>query len=219
MEIVLDAVWKQAIETFPELERQIPKAIEKATLQEANDLRKRIVAQFREQRPAAGSWAALSDLTIRARKVAGFGGTKILIRSSDLRNSIKVTPISNGVIFVGVHRTAGTSKGGNLAIVNLGYIHEFGATVKVVVTRKMQRFLFGVLLKTKKGRNLRGRFSKGKGGGGGGSGRFKVGATLTIKIPARPFIAPAVEAKSESEYERSIAERFAKLMAGKLGKP
>ncbi len=210
MEIVLDRVWGEAIELFPELAKQVPQALAEAIGQEANDLRKRIVAQFREQRPVSGSWASLSDMTIRARRAQGFGGSKILIRSADLRNSIQITKVSPLVVFVGVNRTAGMSKGGKLAIVNLGLIHEFGATVKITVSRKMQRFLFGVLLKSK---------AKGKKGGGRSSGKFRVGATLTIKIPARPFITPAVEAKSQSEYEQSIAARFAARLQGKLGKP
>ena len=209
------------MDLFPDLEAQVPKALSEAVNQEAADVRKRIVQQFREQHPVGGSWASLSDLTIRARRVSGFGGSKILIRSSDLRNSIKVTKVSALEVFVGVHRTAGLTKGGKLSLVNLGLIHEFGATVKITVTRKMQRFLFGVLLKTKNGRDLRGKFVKaGKSKGGGkGKGTFRVGATLTIKIPARPFMAPALEAKSQAEYEASIAQRFATRMAGKLGKP
>lgn len=223
MELVLTGMWAQALATFPELKQKIPEAINKAVLQEAQELRKRIVSQFREQRPVSGSWAPLSPLTLRARRVQGFKGSKILIRSADMRNSVQVQVVGPGRVFVGVHRSAlsrgvGTEK--PRALFNIGKIHEFGAVVKVVVTRKMQRFLFGVLLKTAKGRGVDGRFLKGGAASAPkGSGRFKLGATLTIRIPARPFIGPAVSALSQSQYEASVGARIAVLLRGKLGKP
>lgn len=233
MLVSLTGMWEEAKATFPELEKQIPNAIDQALRQEAEDLRKRIVQQFREQKPMSGSWAPLSPLTLRARKAQGFGGSKILIRTGDLRNSIQIQVIGKGQVFVGVNRTAGnatrasrnqkksTKKGKQLtfkaitkaqvqakpmSLVNLGEIHEFGAVVKVTVTKAMQAYFFGVLL-------------KGAGKGGGGKGTFKVGAKLTIRIPARPFIGPAVNALSQSEYETAVAIKIAVILKGMLGKP
>ncbi len=213
-ELVLTGLWKEADEAFPELRRQIPDALNKAVLQEAQDLRKRMVKQFQAGAPIGGQWASLAPLTLNARKARGFGGSKILIATGDLRNSIAVQAVSSGVVFVGVSRSAkGNAKGFGGILVNLGELHEFGKTIRIVVTRKMQRFLFGVLLKTKKGRDIRGKFvKKGAGRSSGGSGKFKLGATLIIRIPARPFVGPAVDAMSPAEYEASIAERLSKIL-------
>lgn len=256
MELRLDGLWKEALETFPELKRSVPAAVNKALLQEAQDLRKRMVEQFRKQAPVSGTWAPLSPFTLRARRVQGFGGRKILIRTGDLRNSIQIEVIGPGLVFVGVNRTALTkggaggqrqasnkkkaikfravspssASGKRMALVNLGLIHEFGASFTITVTRRMQRYLFGVLLKgvaragkdgkAKGGRDLGGRFvKKGAAVGGGGSGRFKVGAKLTIRIPARPFVGPAINAMTPAQYEQSIAVKIAVILKGKLGKP
>ena len=246
-EIRLDGLWEEAIRTFTGLEAKVAGAVKKAIMQEAQDLRKRIVLQFRSGHPIGGSWKPLSSWTLASRKAQGFGGTKILVRTGDLRNSINVQT-SGDTIFVGVSRTAqsksgkkktqATNKaaekphgrtrndggkdrrfkkkpeksagggGKQLALVNLGEIHEFGAEAKVTVTRKMQRYVLGVLGK-----------KHGGGGGGGGGGKFKIGAVITIKIPARPFIAPAVEGY---DFERAIAVKVAVILEkGKanLGKP
>ncbi len=214
MELVLTGLWKEAAEAFPALRKDIPDALNKAVLQEAQDLRKRMVKQFQAQAPIGGTWATLSPLTLNARKARGFGGTKILIASGDMRGSIAVQAVSSGVVFVGVSRSAkGEGKGLAASLVNLGELHEFGKTIKIIVTRKMQRFLFGVLLKTKKGRDIRGKFvKKGAGGGRVSSGKFKLGATLVIRIPARPFVGPAVNAMTPAEYEASIALRMSKIL-------
>lgn len=236
MELRLSGLWDEAFRTFPELRRQVPAAINAAMAQEANELRKRIVRQFTEQKPIGGTWKPLSALTLRSRRVQGFGGSKILIRTADLRNSVQVVKMGAGVFFVGVNRTAGAVKGGTrnqrrsassrkamsfravapsaakskpLQLVNLGLVHEFGATVKVKVTAKMIRYFFGVLLRGQR---------RGSGGGGGG-GKFRVGATLTIRIPARPFMRPAVEAMTPAEYETAIAIKIAVILRGKLGQP
>lgn len=220
MELVLTGLWAEAEAAFPDLKTKIPKAIEQALLQEAHDLRKRMVSQFRAQAPIGGTWSPLSPMTLRARKLAGFGGTKILIRTSDLRNSIGVNPVSPGLVFVGVNRSAKSdkNKGAMADLVNLGELHEFGKVIKIKVTRKMQRFMFGVMLKTGKGRDLRGKFAKG-GTKHVSKGNFKLGATIVIRIPARPFIGPAVNAMTPEQYEASIAERMAKLLNGKVGRP
>lgn len=227
MQIVLTGLWKEALEVFPQLERELPAAMDKALYAEAQDLRKVMVRQFAAQKPATGpGWAPLSDFTLDARKAQGFSGSKILIRNADLRNSVAVTRVSRGEIFVGVNRTAGNVKGGSFALVNLGVVHELGATIKITVTRKMQRFFFGVIMKhrrkrIKAGRDSGGRFlPKGQRAPSFTSkGTFRVGAQITIRIPARPFIGPAIAYKSQQEYEASIAERLATLIRGKLGKP
>lgn len=247
-EIRLDGLWEEAIRTFDGIESKVAAAVKKAIMQEAQDLRKRIVMQFRQGAPIGGSWKPLSSWTLASRRAQGFGGTKILVRTADLRNSINVQ-VSGDSIFVGVSRTAqsksaktktqaqskaaakpphgrtrndggkdrrfkqkpeekGGAAGKQMALVNLGMIHEFGAEAKITVTRKMQRYVLGVLGK-----------KHGGGGGGGGSGKFRVGATITIKIPARPFIAPAVEG---FDFERAIAVKVAVILAQKginLGKP
>lgn len=228
--IELDGMWDEATKLFVGLDQRVASAIKTAMMQEAQDLRKRIVMQFSRQAPISGQWPPLAKTTLSARKSQGFGGTKILIRSADLRNSITIVKQGGYTIFVGVPRSSAKASGGaqhksqgkktgkkagsfkaislealqkkQITLVNLGAVHEFGATIRIRVTRKMQMFLFGVLM-------------KGKGGGGGGGGKFKLGATITIRIPPRPFIGPAVDGY---DFELAIAVKFSILMQGDLGK-
>lgn len=229
MEIRLDHMWAEAQRLFPQIASKIPGALDRAVYAEAQDLRKIMIQQFRDQKPATGpAWKPLSDFTLDARKAQGLGGNKILIRSADLRNSVSIERRGVASVFVGVNRSAiAKGKGGaGMGMVNLGYIHELGAVAKITVTRKMQRFFFGVIMRQRRkrikaGRDAGGRFvPKGqKAPSYQGGGTFKVGATIVIRIPARPFIGPAIAYKSEAEYVASIATRFAENMQGLLGKP
>ncbi len=131
---------------------------------------------------ARGPHEKLSPLTLRARRLGlggggqKFQGTKPLLRSRDLYNSIAAVPNASSTAFhVGVPRAARARNGQSLA--RLADIHERGRTIVMALTPKMIRFLFGVLLK---GAPKREGNEKGKG--------TKV---LVIHIPARPFLGPA----------------------------
>jgi hypothetical protein len=162
-----------------------------------------------KQRIRTGPFAPLSPLTIAARRMGtskrpAFGGSKPLISSGDMRNSVTAFPKSpTDSVFIGILRTAQGSNGTKLY--NIAKVHEEGKTIAIAMTPKMRSFLFGVLFKKAKSA---GTFS----GGGGSSSRV-----LVVHIPARPFIAPTFEEHTKGSGDRILAT-VARLLGGKLGK-
>jgi phage gpG-like protein len=99
-------------------------ALDKALLQEGHFYRQRIVLGIRRQAPAGQPFLPLAMATIAARRRKGFKGTKALIMTGDLRNSITVVKIGKDV-FVGILRS--TRHRGGQMLVNIAAIHEFGS--------------------------------------------------------------------------------------------
>ncbi len=171
-------------------------AIGTAVRQEAQLLRKQIVEGITNQAPGGKPIAPLAATTIAARQLAGFGGTKALIRRGDLRNSITVI-VEGDEAFVGVSRTA-RGKGG-AALANVAEIHEFGAGPFIVpMTPRMRRFLFAVLRKA-------GVISDGSRESGGKG-------AVVVRIPPRPFLRPAFE-----EFKKGAQQRFLRRVAQLAG--
>lgn len=191
------------------------KAVDKALLQEGHRLRGDIVKGIASGAPGGKQFAPLSPITLAIRKAKGFGGSKPLNVSGTLRGSITVKRL-DGAVFVGLLRAS--------AATNVGAIHEFGRTWTQTVTAKSRRFFFAMLKKANGSgtRDAQGRYLKrGSGGGGligprlkGGAFRSKTG-TVTISIPARPFIGPVFEAERDQIVSR-FWESVAKSMGGDL---
>jgi hypothetical protein len=170
-------------------------AITTALLQEAHLLRKEIVQGLTRQAPGGQAFKPLSPLTIASRKLAGFGGTKALLRRGDLRNSISVI-VKAHEAFVGILRNARGADGRSL--VNLAEVHEFGkGPIVIPLTPAMRRYLF-LLLK-------RASVAEKRGSGKG---------VVVTSIPARPFLRPAFDKFSRGARERFLS-RVARLL--KLG--
>jgi phage gpG-like protein len=170
-------------------------AIGMALRQEAQLLRKEIVQGITNQAPGGEAFKPLSPLTIAARKLAGFGGTKALLRRGDLRNSISVI-VKEHEAFVGILRNAKGADGRSL--VNLADIHEYGRGPFVIkMTPAMRRYLFLLLKRAGVERKT-------------GSGK----GVVVTSIPARPFMRPAFRKFSISARQRFLM-RVARLL--KLG--
>lgn len=129
-----------------------------------------------------GRFKPLSPITIAQKK-----SSKALIDKGDLRNSIGTRKIGPGAFFVGVHRTAVSRSGKNLA--NIGIIHELGKEFTQRVTAKQARF-------------FRAMFMKGLWPHEGWHTVPKEGATIRIRIPARPFVSPVLEELSPGAAKR-----------------
>jgi hypothetical protein len=167
-------------------------AIGMALRQEAQLLRKEIVQGITRQAPGGEPFRPLSPLTIAARKLAGFGGTKALMRRGDLRNAVSVV-VKEHEAFVGILRKAKGKDGRSL--VNLAEVHEYGkGPIIIPMTPAMRRYLF-LLLK-------RAGVTKKTGGGKG---------VVVTSIPARPFLRPAFDKFSRGARKRFLS-RVARLL-------
>lgn len=184
--------WALARRILAEGPVKLKASVGTALRQEAQLLRKGIVTGITEQAPGGEPFKPLSELTLAARKLAGFGGTKALMVRGDLRNS--VTAIVEGdEAFVGVPRKARARDGRSL--VEVARIHEYGSDPTVIpMTTRMRKFLFALL----KAAGKEPQPGSGKG-------------VVVASIPARPFLRPAFKKFSEGAQRRFL-ERVAKLM-------
>lgn len=103
------------------------------------------------------------------------GGSKILIQSGALRNSITVVRRGRGQVFIGVLRSAMSRNGRKLY--NIARIHEYGmGPVAIRWTPQSRRWWFAM---------LRQAGLAPKGGGKGLPGGMRL-----VRIPPRPFLRP-----------------------------
>jgi len=164
-----------------------------ALRQEAQGLRKEIVQGITKQTPGGKGIKPPSELTLAARRMRGFGGTKSLMVRGDLRNAIAVI-VRGDEAFVGVPRKARGKDGKSM--VDVAQVQEFGSDPIVIpMTPAMRRFLFALLREAGK-----------KPTGGSGKG------VVVVRIPARPFLRPAFKA-----FAKGAQKRFLGRVAGLLG--
>ncbi|HRI18473.1 MAG TPA: hypothetical protein PL196_08135, partial [Burkholderiaceae bacterium] len=82
--------WARARRLLTAAPQRLQAAIGTAVRQEAHALRNEIVQGLTRQAPGGEPLKPPSPLTIAARQLEGFGGSKALIVRGDLRNSITV---------------------------------------------------------------------------------------------------------------------------------
>jgi phage gpG-like protein len=161
--------------------------------QEAHALRNDIVQGLTSQAPGGEPLKPPSPLTIAARQLEGFGGSKALLVRGDLRDSITVI-VQGDEAFIGVSRSARSKDGASM--VDLAKLHEFGGPPVIIpITPKMRRFLFALLRKAGKEPT-----------GGGGRG------VIVVQVPARPFLRPAFD-----KFREGAGRRFLERVARELG--
>lgn len=185
VEVKTSGDWEKAIRKLQQIERDAGKALQRALLQEAHEIRNEMVGGIDSGSPAGASFKPHAPATLYLRRATKGGkGSKILIASATMRASIRVVPLPGGGAFVGVHRGA---KKGRFRIAQ---IQEQGRNINV--TPRMRRFLHAMLRK------------------GGAPPPPPGAARVTIRIPPRPFIAPIVAKYQKSgELEKRIAARVA----------
>ena len=111
--------------------------------QEAQLLRKEIVQGLTRQAPGGKSLKKPAPTTLAARKLEGFGGSKVLLVRGELRNAVAVV-VKGEEAFVGIPRKA-RNKEGEL-LVDIAQIQEFGSEPMVIpMTPAMRAFLFKAL--------------------------------------------------------------------------
>lgn len=185
--------WARARRLLTAAPQRLQAAIATAVRQEAHALRNEIVQGLTSQAPGGEPLKPPSPLTIAARQLDGFGGTKALIVRGDLRNSITVF-VQGDEAFVGVSRSARSKDGASM--VDLAKLHEFGGPPVIIpMTPKMRRFLFALLRQAGKEPT-------------GGSGR----GVIVVQVPARPFLRPAFD-----KFREGASRRFLERVAKELG--
>lgn len=186
--------WALARRLLTAAPERLRAAVGTAVRQEAHALRNEVVQGLTQQAPGGEPLKPPSPLTLAARRLAGFGGTKSLLVRGDLRNAISVI-VDGDEVFVGVPRSARTSDGRSL--VDLAQLHEYGGPPVIIpVTPKMRRYLF-VLLR-----------EAGKTPVAGGASR----GAIVVQVPARPFLRPAF-----ARFRLGAERRFLARVAGQLG--
>ena len=185
--------WARARRLLTAAPQRLQAAIGTAVRQEAHALRNDIVQGLTSQAPGGEPLKPPSPLTIAARQLEGFGGSKALIVRGDLRNSITVI-VQGDEAFIGVSRSARSKDGASM--VDLAKLHEFGGPPVILpITPKMRRFLFALLRKAGKEPT-----------GGGGRG------VIVVQVPARPFLRPAFD-----KFREGASRRFLERVARELG--
>ena len=185
--------WARARRLLTAAPQRLQAAIGTAVRQEAHALRNEIVQGLTSQAPGGETLKPPSPLTIAARQLEGFGGSKALIVRGDLRNSITVI-VQGDEAFIGVSRSARSKDGASM--VDLAKLHEFGGPPVIIpITPKMRRFLFALLRKAGKEPT-----------GGGGRG------VIVVQVPARPFLRPAFD-----KFRQGASQRFLERVAKELG--
>lgn len=189
--------WEQTSAIVNTMVTKYQKAQRRATLKEAQLMRREIIKGFRTGAPGGKAFKPLEPSTLAVRAFKGRGGKKPLIVSASLRNSIRIKEQGDEV-FVGVLRSA--EKG----LVNIAEMNEFGSRPIVVpITDKSRRFLMAAFRKA---------------GIVKPSSGSKTSVAI-IRIPPRPFIGPVAEsalfapAAVRKRYEANLAME----MGGQLG--
>lgn len=184
--------WARARELLSNTSGRLKGAVERAMKQEAQALRNEVVSGLTAQAPGGEPIRPPAPLTLAARQLEGFGGTKSLLVRGDLRNAISVFADGDEV-FIGVLRSAKSSTGESLA--DIAQIQEFGGPPVIIpITPKMRRYL-AVLLKRLGAAPQ------------AGAGR---GAVVT-QVQARPFLRPAF-VRFRLGASRRLLERVSKIL-------
>ncbi|RKI03384.1 hypothetical protein D7Y15_33095 [Corallococcus sp. AB030] len=185
--------WARARQLLAAGSSRLEGAMQAALRQEAHALRKEVVQGLTQQAPGGESLRPPSPLTLAARQLAGFSGTKALLVSGVLRNSISVV-VEGDEAFIGVPRLAKSPDGESL--VDVAQLQEYGGPPVVIpMTPKMRRFLFALLRQAGQART-------------GGSGR----GVIVTQTPARPFLRPAF-----ARFRQGASRRFLARVAKELG--
>lgn len=183
--------WARARDLLSNTSGRLKGAVERAMKQEAHALRNEVVSGLTVQAPGGEPIRPPAPLTLAARQLEGFGGTKSLLVRGDLRNAISV--IADGdEVFIGVLRSAKSSTGESLA--DIAQIQEFGGPPVIIpITPKMRRYLAVLFRRAGVPRP--------------GSGR----GVVVTQVPARPFLRPAFERFRLGATGRLIARVTAAL--------
>lgn len=150
----LTGQWQYAVTIFRDAVQRAPTALDSSVQEEAHYFTKFVNKAFVQQ-GIKKKWTPLSEITKQLRRnakaIGGVGsrGTKALIRTGQLRRSVKVHRRGLGDYFVGVHKSAPKGRatvGKGVGMYNVARVHETGMTV-IPITEKMRAFFRFLLWK------------------------------------------------------------------------
>jgi hypothetical protein len=185
-DIVLEGDWGLADEMLDELANRalMFRAVDDVVAAEAKFAAKEIRRGIRTQAPGGKPFPPLAPSTLVSRQVAGISGSDRLIGSGTLMRSITSKKVGQGKHWAGVPNKV--VAGRNLA--QVAEMNERGSTIRQTVTKAMQGFLEATF-----------------------DGAPALGSTITIRIPASPFIQPVFDAVfTGARVERRIRGRMTK---------
>lgn len=194
-------------------------AIDYAVKQEAQHARREIVKGMTKQEPGGKKFLPLAPTTIATRRFRKFGGSKALLVTAALRNSITVTRAGPGMMFVGVLRSAKRPDGKQLF--NIARVHEEGQTMVIPTSPKMIRLLMAIFRQSgvkRKSKALRKRLMRHF------SDEERSGVAtgvIVVRVPPRPFIRPVIEEilRHPIALQERMTTRVAYRLKLALGKP
>lgn len=197
--------WRRAAALLHRGPARIRTAANRAVRQEAQMFRKAIVQGIRDQAPGGKAFKPLAPSTLAVRRLLGFKGTKALIRTGELRNSVSVLEVRPGEVFIGVRRSAQGKDGRSL--VNIAEIHERGfGPFTVSLSNRAVSFLMKALSEAgiKKTPDSAVRHRR----------------IVTITIPARPFLQPVFDDLfgNEEEVRKRVYARISRELLGSFGR-
>lgn len=183
--------WERARATVNTMVGKYQLALKKSTLQEAHFLRAKMIDYIKTS--GDGAMKPLAASTLAVRRFKGKNGTKPLIVTGGLRNSITVKWIGTETAFIGVLASAEQGR------VKIAEIAENGITIVMPYTPKAHRFLMAAF----RNAGLAGEYS--------GASRTSI---VVIRIPPRPIMAPVIEKYAKPEM---VKARFQKNLALNMG--
>lgn len=230
IKLKMDSSWTALIRQLHKAAVDMPETMDKLTAIEGEALRAEIVKGIRDQAPGGKPFLRLSKLTLITRQMRKFRGKKVLMVSGQLIAGIRVK-VRRSKAFVGVPESIKREERGQ-ELWRIAQLQENGGVVVMRRTPRMMRFLMALFRKANLGKMVRmrsrrtGKFIKSrwqpKGArrvkGQQSSGKGSSGV-IVIRIPPRPYIAPAVKKYQESKLKISkrVLSGMERALVGRLG--
>lgn len=185
--VVCAGDWKKLAQDLKFLKKDFKRVLAMFMKREVLRYRSMVVKGIKDQEPGGKRFRPLSAWTLAMRKFRGFGGTKALIVSGEMRKAITYRWSSSKLEgFAGILYKSKAKDGKSM--VNIAAVHEFGTKPFAIKrTDKMRKFLAMVASRTGLIVYTPGHVSSG---------------IYVVKIPARPFFGPTFE-----EWQKDLGER------------
>lgn len=185
--------WSRARRLVSGAATRFERALRRSLQTEAERARDAIREGLDRQAPGGSTLRPLAPMTLAARALTRQSSRKVLVERGELLRG--VTDVVRGDrAFVGVRRTARGRDGRMLA--SIAQLHERGGTVRVRMTPAMRRFLAAAA----------------KVAGVTATPRGASSIARTIRIPARPFLAPSFQSAT-----RGARPRWARAVGRAMG--